>query len=112
MNSYEQTGFWARKPYSSLSVKEQDLHRRNFVVLIAMAISSLLIIFAIATGDLAEMEASNLFILIFQPAVVVVFAVIYFLRKWVTVLSYVAVLSTSILHNSIFDTKTAGSYTA
>lgn len=96
MNSHVQTSFWSRNPYSSLNVKEQDLHRRNIVVLIAMAISSLLIVFAIATGNTEEMEASSLFTLIFQPSIVIVYAVIVYLRKGIAALGYVAVISTCI----------------
>lgn len=89
-------GLWSRKPYETLSVKERDLHRRNFVVLIAMGITALLILSAISTSGLGEMDASTFFALFFQPAVFVVYGALYFLRKGIPFMGYFAVVTTSI----------------
>ncbi len=89
-------GLWTRKPHAMLSVKEQDLHRRNFVVLIAMGITALLILSSIATGSSDSMEASTKFILFFQPTMFVIYCVLFYLRKGISALGYFAVLSSCV----------------
>jgi|GEM_PF-1082855 len=89
-------GLWTRKPYAMLGVKEQDLHRRNFVVLIAMGITALLILSSIATGSSESMEASTKFILFFQPSMFVIYCVLFYLRKGISAMGYFAVLSSCV----------------
>lgn len=87
----ESTSFFKRRPYASLTPREQDLHRRNFVVLIAMAITTLLIVASMATMTSESMASGSLAILILQPVTMLIYAGVFYLRKYIAALSYYAV---------------------
>ena len=92
----ERQNFWTRVPKSALSVKQQDILRRNFVVLIAMAVITMLVLSSVATGDIGNMSASSLFTIVFQAGTFIVYAVWHYLRKGIAALGYFAIIAASV----------------
>lgn len=95
MEKHRKTGLFSRIPYSSLTTKEQDVHRRNFIVWLAMAFTSLLILGSLATST-GEMKSSTLVVLILQPLTMLIYAGLLYTRRFIPYLGYFAVLSSCI----------------
>ncbi|WP_276351456.1 methyl-accepting chemotaxis protein [Cohnella caldifontis] len=91
MNRTASESLFSRTPYESLSMEEKDLLRRNFVVLIAMAVSSLMVIGSIASMGAASSDGSAA-IMFIQPLTTIVLAGLHYLRKGIRVFGYAAIV--------------------
>ncbi|MGG1517419.1 methyl-accepting chemotaxis protein [Paenibacillus oryzisoli] len=79
-----------------LSIRDQDVIRRNFVVFLAITATALLIymsVFALGTGG---MDFSLKFTLIFETLIWLTFAYLHFTRKFIHYLCYFAVITSGI----------------
>jgi methyl-accepting chemotaxis protein len=99
MDQSASNSFFTRKSFESLQLEEQDMLRRNFIVLIAMAVSSLMVIGSIASyGG----ESASTAVLLVQPAATLVLAGLHYLRKGIRAFGYVAI--TFVLLTNLYTT--------
>jgi methyl-accepting chemotaxis protein len=91
--------FFSRKSFESLSLEERDLLRRNFIVLIAMAVSSLMVLGSIASYG---SEISSAAVLLIQPVTTLVLAGMHYMRKGIRAFGYVAI--TFVLLTNLYTT--------
>ncbi|MFC5700006.1 methyl-accepting chemotaxis protein [Cohnella faecalis] len=95
MSQLSNQPFFSRQPYGNLTHQEQDIHRRNFVVLIAMAVTTLLILASLATSGTGETDSSTLAVLIMQPVGVLLYGTGFYLRKFIPYMGYLAIVLTA-----------------
>lgn len=85
-----------RKKLESLTIRERDMYRRNFVVLIAMLITSLLIAASLATSGTKDMSGSSVAVMTIQPCSLALYALLHYFRRFIGGMGYLAIVGTGI----------------
>lgn len=80
----------------SISIRDQDVIRRNFVVFLAICATALLIYLSVFALGVGTMDFSLKFTLIFETVILLTYAYLHFSRKFIHYLCYFAVITSGI----------------
>ncbi|OAS22733.1 methyl-accepting chemotaxis protein [Paenibacillus oryzisoli] len=84
------------KEQSQVSLRDQDVMRRNFIVFLAISATALLIYMSVLTLGAGGMDFSLKFTLIFETIIWLTFGYLHYTKKFIHYLCYFAVITSGI----------------